>query len=317
MKTPFLFLLAFIISLPTFAQKIETFYDYRWKATTPELARFLAVIEKTDSGWHRSDYFIQERKLQMDGTYEDSACKKGNGIFRYYHSNGTLETVGHYVHGKRDGLWLSYHYNGMMDDSITYNMGHKIGACYQWYENGYPSDSSFWNPDGSGVATGWFNNGNPSYAGRYSAGEKRNGKWVYYHRNGKPSATEMYKDGVLTDKEYYDEKGNPTDTTNKDRSASYPGGSKGWQKYLNNKLYFPTQYKIVNGDKAIVIVDAVIDEEGNVTGVTVSTPFHPAFDKIALEVVRKSQRWEPAIQHNRKVRYKIKQPIYFAQQRAE
>jgi antitoxin component YwqK of YwqJK toxin-antitoxin module len=317
MRTSFLFLLLFILSLPTFAQKIETFYDYRWKETKPELARFFAVIEKTDSGWHRSDYFIQERKLQMHGLFEDSACKKANGEFHYYHSNGRLEKLGHYIHGKRDGLWLSYHYNGIMNDSITYNKGHRIGACYQWYENGYPSDSSFWNPDGSGIAIGWFNNGNPSYAGRYSAGEKKNGKWTYFHRNGKPSASEMYSDGVLVDKQYYDEQGTATDTVNKDRTASFPGGQQAWQNYLNKKLYFPTQYKIVNGDKAIVIVDAVIDEEGNVTDVTVSTPFHPAFDKIALQVVRKSPKWEPAIQHNRKLRYKIRQGIYFAQQKAE
>jgi len=64
---------------------------------------------------------------------------------------------------------------------------------------------------------------------------------------------------------------------------------------------------------AIVVVEAIIDEEGNVTNVTVSTPFHPAFDKIAVEVLRKSRQWEPSISHNRKVRYRIKQPIYFAQ----
>jgi TonB family protein len=310
---PLLFLLSIIFSVETFAQKIEKYYDYRWKETTPENARFYGVIKNTDSGWHRIDYFLLERSLQMKGTYEDSACKKPNGEFYYFHSNGRLSQSGRYIHGKKDGLWLSYYYNGMINDSISYSDGHKIGASYRWYENGYPADSTFWNADGSGVAVGWFNNGNPSYAGRYGAGEKKQGQWIYFHRNGKTSATELYKDGVLIDKQYFDEQANVTDTVNKDRNASYPGGPKSWQKYLNNQLYFPRDYKLVNGDKAIVVVEATIDEEGNVTDVTVGTPFHPAFDKIAVEVIRKSRQWEPAIQHNRKVRYKIRQPVFFAQ----
>jgi hypothetical protein len=208
---------------------------------------------------------------------------------------------------------VSYHFNGMMSDSTTYLNGHKIGVSCRWYENGYPSDSSVWNADGSGVEVGWFNNGIPSYAGNYGPREKKQGKWMYYHRNGKPSAIELYKEGALIDKQYLDEQGNVTDTVNKDRHASYPGGLKSWQKYLGNQLYFPANYKLVNGDKAIVVVDAIIDEEGNVTNVTVGTPFHPAFDKIAVDVIRKSRQWEPAIQHNRKVQYKLKQPVVFAQ----
>jgi TonB family protein len=311
---PLLCFVAIIFSIGAFAQKIEKYYDYRWKDTTPANARFYATIEKTDSGWHRHDYFIHEKLLQMKGTFEDSTCKKPNGAFRYFHSNGSLWQAGRYIHGKKDGLWVSYHFNGMMSDSTTYSNGHKTGVSAGWYENGYPSDSSVWNADGSGVEVGWFNNGTPSYGGSYGPRAKKQGKWSYFHRNGKPGATELYKDGVLIDKQYFDEQGNVTDTVNKDRRASYPGGPKSWQKSLGNQLYFPSNYKLVNGDKAIVVVEAIIDEEGNVTNVTVATPFHPAFDKIAVDVVRKSRQWEPAIQHNRKVQFKIKQPVFFAQQ---
>jgi TonB family protein len=311
---PLLFFVAIIFSFEAFAQKIEKYYDYRWKETTPAEARFLGIIENTDSGWHRLDYFIREKLLQMKGTFEDSACKNPNGEFRYFHSNGSLSLSGRYIHGKKDGLWVSYHYNGMMSDSTTYSNGHKIGASCGWFENGYISDSSFWNADGSGVELGWFNNGSPSYAGSHGPRGKKQGKWIYFHRNGKPSATEMYNEGAMIDKQYFDEQGNVTDTVNKDRYASYPGGPKSWQKYLGNQLYFPREYKLVNGDKAIVVVEAIIDEEGKVTDVTVGTPFHPAFDKIAVDVVRKSRQWEPAVQHNRKVRYKIRQPVVFGQQ---
>jgi antitoxin component YwqK of YwqJK toxin-antitoxin module len=309
-----LIFVAFFYSLASFAQKVK-YYDYRWKEiATAETARFFSVIEKTDTGWHKYDYFIQEKRLQMDGTYEDSAEKIPVGPFRYYHANGQLLSAGRYVHGKKDGLWVSYHYNGMISDSTSYNNGHKIGASYRWHENGYPSDSSVWNDDGSGVSVGWFNNGNPSHAGRYGPRAKQEGVWLFFHRNGKPSAKEIYKNGALVDKQYFDEQGTLMDTVNRDRSAAFPGGSKAWQKYLGKKLYFPPKYKIVNGDKAIVVIDAIIDEEGNVTDVTVSAPFHKAFDEIAVAVVKRSPKWEPAIQHNRHVHYKIRQPVIFGQE---
>src|SRR5690349_24291937 len=127
---PLLLLLTVSLSSTTFAQKIEAYYDYRWKETKPETARFLAVTEKTDSGWHRRDYYMQEKMLQMDGTYEDSLCKRPNGYFWYYYPNGRLDRAGHYFHSKKTGLWLSYHYNGMMSDSSSYNYGHKVGHSY-------------------------------------------------------------------------------------------------------------------------------------------------------------------------------------------
>lgn len=296
------------------AQKIEKYYDYQWREISPENARFLGIITKTDSGWHRQDYFIQERMLQMDGVYEDSDCKVPNGLFNYFYPDGRLQHSGHYVHGEKNGLWLSFHSNGMMNDSTSYNSGHKTGTSYGWYENGFPSDSAVWNNDGSGVEVAWFDNGNPSYAGKYSAGDgNKNGKWQFFHRNGRLSASELYKDGKLISKQYFDEQGNETDTINRDRPATFPGGIKAWQKYLEKKLYFPSQYKLVNADKAVVVIDATIDEEGNVINVDVSTPFHPAFDKIAVEVVSKSPQWQPAIQHNRKLRYRIRQAVFFAQ----
>ncbi|MGI8951919.1 MAG: energy transducer TonB [Chitinophagaceae bacterium] len=303
-----------LCSLNSYAQKIEKYFDYQWKETEPNAARFYALIEKTDSGWHRRDYFIHERKLQMDGTYEDSNCKIENGLFYFFYANGELQSAGKYVHGKKQGPWLSFHANKLMNDSTVYENGNPVGTSISWYANGIMSDSAQWNNDGSGVKVSWFENGSVSAAGRYSAGEKLNGKWQFFHKNGRLSSLETYKDSVLVDKEYYDEEGNLTDTTNKDREATFPAGNKAWQQYLGKHLYFPSQYKIENADKAIVVVDAIIDEEGNVTNVQVSVPLYPAFDQIAVNAVSKSPKWLPAIQHNRRVQYFVRQPVAFAQQ---
>lgn len=304
----------FLFYFTASAQKIEQFYDWNWKLTEPTTARYYAVIEKQDSNWHRQDFFIHERRLQMDGFYKDPDSKIAHGPFQYFHPNGQLESAGSYTDGKRQGVWLRYHSNGMMQDSATYEKGNTTGIKLGWYPNGFLSDSSSINADGSGMSIRWFDNGNPSEAGRYSAGGKLHGKWQFFHKNGQPSAVEMYQEDKLLSKQYFDESGAAvSDTTSRDREASFPGGLKAWQKYLLKQLYFPAQYQISNADKAIVVVSWIINEDGTISDVNVTTPLHPSFDKIAADAIRKSPAWQPAIMHNRTVKAYRRQPVTFAQ----
>jgi hypothetical protein len=80
-------------------------------------------------------------------------------------------------------------------------------------------------------------------------------------------------------------------------------------------LYFPDQYTFANGDEFTVVIEAIIGEDGRVVEAQVKVPFYPAFDKIALDVVRHSPNWMPAMDHHRKVRCTILQPVTFSQPR--
>jgi antitoxin component YwqK of YwqJK toxin-antitoxin module len=295
------------------AQKIERYYTYQWKDTDVAHARFYSVTEPTDSGWHRLDYYVHGPSLQMEGWYEDSACKRRNGKFTYAYPDRKIESVGRYLHGKKEGLWLTYHYNGMLADSTVYAAGHPIGVGLGYYPDGMPADSCIYQSDGSGAEVKWYRNGNPSSAG-VMADFKQHGKWQYFHENGKLSALELYDHGKLLQRQYFDETGQPMpDTTNHDKKASFKGGLDGWLKYLNNHLYFPNDYKIVNSDLAAVVISGTIDEEGNVKDIYVSTPFYPPFEKIAIDVIRRSPKWQPAIDHNRRVESQFRQPVVFSQ----
>ena len=313
MKLLALFPLA-LASLTASAQQIRKFYDYQWKDSDAAHARFYTVIEPTDSGWHRQDFFLHGPSLQMDGYFEDSACKKHNGKFTFAYPNKTVESTGRYLHGKKQGLWLTYHLDGSMADSTVYEAGFPVGTTLAWYANGYPSDSAVYNADGSGVHVGWFDNGNVSYAGMLSAGFKPHGIWKYYHKNGHVSAVELYDHGVLKDKQYFTENGEPmTDTTNRDSKAVFRNGEKDWQKYLGTHLYWPQNFEITNADVVVVVVTVTINEDGKVEDAYVSIPFAPRFDEIALNAVRHSPPWTPARQHNRKIKYHYRQPVTFQQ----
>lgn len=299
------------------AQKIEKFYNYKWEEVgSPALARFYSITEKKDSVWDRKDFYLRESKLQMQGFYKDQNADTPHGHFSYFHSNGNLLSHGQYINGKKTGLWLSFHTNQMMSDSVFYDeSGRVIGTRVGWHSNGYMSDSTFIQPDGSGIRIGWFDNGIVSEAGYFGPGHKQKGKWKYFHSNGQLSSLELYDNGKLVNKEYFDENGvKQNDTTNRDRNAMYPGGMKAWQKHLEKKMYFPPQYKITNSDQVVVIVSWQVDEEGKVKDVEVTSSFHPQFDKIAVEVIKSSPKWLPAISHNRKIKQYPSQPVTFSQE---
>ncbi len=311
-KTTYIIFLFFLFITKSGAQNIEKYYDYRWKECKPDTARFYSKIAKTDSGYLRKDYYIRERRLQMSGVYSDSLCEIKNGKFTYYHANGVPGSFGKFVQNKRDGLWLSYYNNSFIRDSTIYSNGEIIGTSLSWHSNGYPSDSISLNEDRSGIQFSWFDNGIPAAVGRYSNGMKQHGKWKYFHKNGNVSSIEIYNESKLVNKQYFNEKGELlADTTNTDRHAQFKEGIEAWLKYISDHLYFPSAYKIVNADVAKVVVTFTVNENGDIENIFTSTPFDKRFDVIAENVIKKSPKWIPAIQHNRYVKEVRNQPVTF------
>ena len=295
------------------AQTVERFYDYYGKPSSVEDARFYSAMKWEDSVWHRKDYFLGTKTLHMEGFFLDSLAKVQHGNFHYYFANGKLSRSGRYAHKKAEGLWLSYHTNGMMKDSITYSQGRVTGLKMGWHSNGMIADSSTWNINGNGIEISWFDNGVPSSIELFRS-SRLQGRSRYFHRNGQLAALENYEKGKLIARQYYGEDGNEiADTTNRDRPAVFGKGLEDWKAYLGKNLYFPNDYKITGTKKVTVLIKAVIDEDGNLTEPEIEVPFHPSFDTIALKILRKSPKWKPAISHNRRVKYYIRQPVTFHQ----
>ena len=310
-KVFFTILLVHTITL-LHAQKMEKFYDYRWNECKSNEARFYSLIVKTDSGYCRKDIFIRERKLQMLGNYQDSLLQIRSGKFYFFHSNGTPLAVGRFVNDKKDGLWLAFHNNKVLRDSIVYRSGRQIGVSLSWHPNGVLSDSVYTDEDGSGFAVSWFDNGSISSRGKYSAGHKQEGLWKYYHKNGKISSLETYHESFLIDKKYFDEEGvQMNDTTNHDRPARYSNTISEWMNYLAKNIYFPFNQKIINGDKAVVVVTFTVNEDGMVENVYASTPFSEKFDRIAVQAIKDSPQWYSAIDHNRAIKSTFDQVVQF------
>jgi len=306
--TLLLFTLSHFVAL---TQKTEAYYDYSWKTCPVENARYFSVIEKTESGWFRKDYFLSSQTLQMQGLYEDEDCKKQNGFFQYYYSNGNPSSIIHVVHGKQEGICISYHSNGMMSDSALFHDGKVVDKRFRWHRNGYMADSITRLNDSTEVQVGWFDDGSLAYAG-YLVNGKQQATWKYFHHNEQVSSLETYDKGKQISAHYFDETGKElTDTSSVNREANFNGGIAAWKKYLEKKLYWPSNLTFSTAAAVTIGINFTIDADGKLQDIEVSVPFHPEFDKIAFNIIKNSPAWLPAIEHNRKVKTYIRQPITF------
>ena len=93
--------------------------------------------------------------------------------------------------------------------------------------------------------------------------------------------------------------------------SEFPGGAAAWLRYLNKNLRYPDD-AVNNEVQGTVIVQFIVDKEGNVSDVTaISGPDNGGLREEAMRVIKKSGKWTPAIQNGRQVKSYKKQPIVF------
>lgn len=93
--------------------------------------------------------------------------------------------------------------------------------------------------------------------------------------------------------------------------SKYPGGDPAWARFLNRNLAnnYP-QDAVDNGIQGKVEIMFIVDSTGNVSNVqAVSGP--QELYEAAIRVIKKSGKWEPAIQNGRHVHSYKRQPIVF------
>jgi protein TonB len=93
--------------------------------------------------------------------------------------------------------------------------------------------------------------------------------------------------------------------------SEFPGGAAAWLRYLNKNLRYPDD-AVNNEIQGTVIVQFIVDKEGNVSDVTpISGPDNGGLREEAVRVIKKSGKWTPAVQNGRQVKSYKKQPIVF------
>lgn len=94
--------------------------------------------------------------------------------------------------------------------------------------------------------------------------------------------------------------------------ASFPGGDAAWRKFLERNLRadVPIENAVPPGSYT-VLVQFVVDKEGNVSDVKALTNLGYGMEDEAIRVIKKGPQWKPAIQNGRTVKAYRKQPVTF------
>ena len=90
----------------------------------------------------------------------------------------------------------------------------------------------------------------------------------------------------------------------------YPGGMGELGKLLNSNLKYPL-ISFENGVQGEVLVQFVVDKEGNVEEVTVSKGVDPYLDAEALRVIKMMPKWKPGKHEGKEVNVKCTIPVGF------
>lgn len=100
--------------------------------------------------------------------------------------------------------------------------------------------------------------------------------------------------------------------TKVDVEAAYPGGDEAWRSFLIKNLN--ANVPVDNGSpsgKYTVIVKFIVSRDGTLSGVEPETRLRYGMEEEVLRIIKKSGRWTPAEQNNRKVNAYRRQPITF------
>lgn len=96
-----------------------------------------------------------------------------------------------------------------------------------------------------------------------------------------------------------------------EQMPEFPGGINALIEYLRNNIKYPVeaQQSQVQGR---VIVEMVVDAEGNVTNAKVIRGIVPVFDKEAIRVIEAMPKWKPGMQKGKAVPVRYTVPIMFS-----
>lgn len=305
-------LCAFFSVLVLQAQKREEGFNFNFKPTD-DPARYYVVTEKKDTLWHRQAWYLPEQTLAMDAWYKDSEAKVPHGMEMWYHTSRYMRSKGQYVDGLKEGAWLAYNEEGHLVDSAYYKAGRLKGTRLKFNSEGYIVDSMEFDGAGNGVEVNWYADGGVSSAGRWVQDTLKNGRWQYYHPNGKVMATEDYVHGEKKACLCYNDAGQQLDSSLcYEQEAAFPGEGEGWRKFLEKNLNaaVPVSMGAPVGQYT-VMMQFIVNTDGSLSDIKALTAYGYGMEKEMERVLKRSPKWIPAHQFGRKVKAYRRQPLTF------
>jgi len=266
------------------------YYDSLWFPAVKEKAKYFSDCFAVDTVYRMNTFYFPSNKKEGI-TYFADTIKSLSRIKECtdYYENGKLKDSISYSKAGRGRFNYGFYENGKLKDSTRYDTSGKEISDYNFYPNGKLKDSTHYSEKPGEFETFYFSENGKLLA--YSGLKFPNSKIINiaYNKNGKIIPDYVYK-----------------------KPAEYPEGLKEWIKYLERNLN--RDLPIENGapeGKYTVIVDFLIDKNGNIIKIYALNDPGYGTKAEALRVIGKSKAWEPAISENNPIQFKHTQNITF------
>ena len=91
--------------------------------------------------------------------------------------------------------------------------------------------------------------------------------------------------------------------------SEFPGGQAGWIRFLNTHLVYPPK-AVRKNIQGTVVLQFIVGKDGVLSDIEAQSG-PDLLKEAALNVIKESPRWVPAVQNGKKVKSYKKQPITF------
>ena len=189
---------------------------------------FIRGISSSQELFQREIYYISDSSQLKEVVHFKKSDSTLHGTYESFHTNGSLQTFGHYVNGVADSIWVYYYFNGRKRAEGRFKNGVSDGKWTYYYENGkLKSEGILRNDIKQGIWTFFFENGQKKSTGTY-VGNKKIGFWNYFYEDESVKAQAYYEDGNGIYKEFYPSGNIRMEGNNKDEKSHGE-----WQYYFD------------------------------------------------------------------------------------
>ena len=180
-----------------------------------------------DGQWNYEDPFYFDGKKTTGKSQINYKGDEPNGIAKFYHLNGKIQSTGNYTNGRKNGAWKFYDQNGKKKSTgfyeegyesgvwewfdeyeklktrISYKKGKKHGERLDWNNVGIKVfEGNYKNDKLEGKAINWNEYGILFNEGYYE-NNLRNGLWAYYDEKSLVTEEILYQRGKIAEETKY------------------------------------------------------------------------------------------------------------------
>lgn len=229
--------------------------------------------------------------LKRHGTIKNLDARKliFEGVYKSYHTNGTIRSEFTYSNSKILDTTYHYHENGVLESKTVHDKPSVSGENSRLV---YYSDSSgnIQVKNGNGYARTRMNKVDAAW-GEYTDGRKV-GRWEGTFQNAKYRYEEWYSEGKITHGISYDSLNNEYPYQAIHACPQYPGGIHTLRKFIAHRYRYPQRAlrEKVNGD---LIISFTIGPSGKATDFEVVDDLGFGTAEAGIKVLKKSATWIP------------------------